>query len=297
MQPYIISFVLSIVFWIWVILKYDRFEREPLKLVILIFVIGGLLSCIPAGIFNHLFSVIIGYDFKAGGGYPSGISKSLLFFAFVGLNEEFWKAMVTIWLIRKMVNFNEPADALVYAMTVAFGFSVYENIEYTMNLGLGAFYFRQFTAVPLHVGLAAIWGIGIAKARYLHHNRYLPVIVPYILGAAFLHFVYNFSPQLFDNIAINLLIPCFIAFIVIRFAIKKMIQYAEDGPFSDRLYCRHCNTPNLLIARNCKNCGEKFHFEFYELCPDCNTKVDKECKFCPKCGTQLAGKEGPSENY
>jgi len=195
--------------------------------------------------------------------------------------------LVTLFLIRKMKDFDEPADALVYAMTVAFGFSVFENIDYTLRLGIASFYVRQFNAVPLHIGLAAIWGIGLAKAKFLHRGKYKLTMLPYILGAAFLHFVYNFAPNLIENAVLSILIPFAIALYLLKFALHKIKQYSEDGPYSNQLYCRHCNTPNLLIAKVCKNCGEKFHLEFYDLCENCNTKVDKEAKFCPNCGFRL----------
>lgn len=287
MQFYIISYLVSIVFWIWMIMKYDKFEREPLRQVLFMFVIGGLISSFPAGIFNQFFDYLIDYQFGSGHGLENGVGKSMVFYGFVGINEEFCKALATVWLIRKSRDFNEPVDALVYSMTVAFGFSLFENIDYTLRLGIASFFIRQLNAVPLHIGLAAIWGIGLAKAKFLHRGKYLVTMAPYILGAAFLHFVYNFAPDLIGNPILRFMVPFVIAFFLIKFALHKIRQYAEDGPFSNQLYCRHCDTPNLLIARVCKNCGEKFHLEFYDLCENCNTKVDKDAKFCPSCGFQL----------
>ncbi|MEI6138493.1 MAG: PrsW family glutamic-type intramembrane protease [Mariniphaga sp.] len=287
MEFYIISYLITIVFWIWMIRKYDKFEKEPLLSVLFVFAIGGLISSFPAGIFNSLFGYVINFDFGKHDAVEQGVAKSALFYGFVGINEEFCKALATVWLIRKSRDFNEPADALVYSMTLAFGFSLFENIDYTLRLGIASFFIRQFNAVPLHIGLAAIWGIGMAKAKFLHSGKYLVTMAPYILGASFLHFVYNFAPKLIESALLSLIVPISIAFFLIRFALMKIRQYAEDGPYSNQLYCRHCDTPNLLIARVCKTCGEKFHLEFYDLCQNCNTKVDKEAKFCPNCGFQL----------
>jgi len=86
----------------------------------------------------------------------------------VGLNEEFFKAFAAVILLRRLKDFNEPADALVYSMTVALGFAMLENIEYVPRYGFFSVYVRQFNAVPLHLGLAAIWGMGIAKAKFLN---------------------------------------------------------------------------------------------------------------------------------
>lgn len=287
MQLYLLSYLVSICFWLWIIMKYDKFEREPLKSVIYAFVIGGLISSLPAGLFNTLFSWLIDYQFAPGTFVDRSVEKSALFFAFVGFNEEFFKAAATVFLIRKMKDFNEPADALVYAMSVAFGFSVFENIEYTLNLGLTAFYIRQFNAVPLHIGLAAIWGTGIAKARFLQQGKYWITLLPYILIAAFLHFIYNFSPNLIPNPILGLLLSTLIAFLLIRLAIRKLKRYSEDGPFSNLLICRHCNSYNQVYARACQNCGEKFQFEFYRQCSNCGTKVYRQSTTCSNCGAEL----------
>jgi len=283
---YIISFLITILFWLWIILKYDRFEREPLKTVVFVFVIGGLISVIPAAILNYLVSQMIQYHLENGFIRTYDMEKVFVFFGFVGINEEFWKVAATVFLVRKMKAFNEPADALVYAMTVAFGFAVFENIEYSLKLGLGGFFIRQFNAVPLHIGLAAIWGMGIAKAKFLHQGKSLFTLLPYILLAAFLHFIYNMSAVLDINPALNLLIPTIIAFFLILFAIKKIRRYSEDGPFSNRLYCHHCNTVNFPYERLCKKCGQKFQLEFYVLCPDCNARMSKSAEVCPKCGAE-----------
>ena len=298
MQLQIISYLVSIFFWIWVIMKYDKFEREPIKTILFVFVIGGFFSSLAGGLFNSLFLFFMDSHASHDTYHELYIGKLMLFFGFVGINEEFFKAAATVLLIRKMKAFNEPADALVYAMTVAFGFSVFENIDYTARFGLGNFYFRQFNAVPLHIGLAAIWGIGIAKARFQHHGSYLKIMLPYILIAAFLHFIYNFAPQLIYNPVLSLLFTSLLALIIIGFAIRKIKRYSEDGPFSNKLYCHHCNTPNALTADVCKNCGEKFHLEFYKHCISCGAKVDLQSNTCLNCGAELPEEDtGEATNF
>lgn len=284
-----LSYLISIIFWLWMIMKFDKFDREPLKSVLLVLVVGGLISVLPAGLFNTMFSMLINYQLPGSGGDRS-IENSVLFFAFVGFNEEFFKAFATVFLIRRMKAFNEPADALVYAMTVAFGFSLFENVEYSLKYGFATFYIRQFNAVPLHVGLAAIWGIGIAKARFVHQGKYFQTIAAYVFIAAFIHAVYNISTTLPIEPIFSLIILSVLAYYLIRFAIKTIKRYAEDGPFSNRLYCHNCNTENSPNAKYCKKCLNEFDLEFYTLCPSCNAKVSVNSPNCPQCGTVLMQK-------
>ena len=271
-------------------MKYDKFECEPLKSILFVFVIGGLISSVPAGILNHVFLFIENHFFYSGLAEKVRIEKSPLFFCFVGINEEAMKAIATILLIRKMKDFNEPADALVYAMTVALGFAVFENMIYTMRFGYAAFIMRQFNAVPMHIGLAAIWGIGIAKARFLHDGKYQKVVAPYILVAASLHAIYNISTTLIPGSILTFIVLAVFAFFLIRYSARKIKRYAEDGPFSNRLFCHSCNTINFPFERCCKKCGQKFDLEFYVLCPGCNVKVINNAPTCPKCGAELGVK-------
>jgi protease PrsW len=286
MQLYIISFLVTIIFWLWIIMKYDKFEHEPLKVILFVFLIGGLISSIPAGILNSLFLYFTHYYDDEVSGYFVN-EKSNLFYGFAGINEEFFKAAAAIILVRKIKGFNEPADALVYAMTVAFGFAVMENIEYITRFGLTTFLLRQFNAVPLHIGLAAIWGIGMAKAKFLHQGKYLQTVTPYLLIAAFVHSVYNLTTTVIHGSVLIFLILTLFAMFLIIFAIRKVKRYSEDGPFSNRLFCHHCNTINFPWEKCCKKCGHKFDLEFYMLCPDCNMKVIQNASSCPNCGTKL----------
>jgi protease PrsW len=287
MGLYIFSFIISIAFWLWIIMKYDRFEREPLKTILFVFIVGGLISVIPAGSLNLLCAFFLNYHQETANTISSINEKLLLLMGFVGINEEFWKALVTVILVRKMKNFNEPADALVYSMTVAFGFSVFENIDYSLKLGLPGFILRQFNAVPLHIGLAAIWGTGIAKAKFINKGKYFTALLPYILVAALLHSAYNLAVILITSPILRITIPSVIAFFLIRHAIRKVGIYALEGPFSNALICHACKTSSPVDAKLCHNCGEEIKPEFYDLCGRCNAKVSRDAEFCPSCGTEL----------
>jgi protease PrsW len=292
MSFYIISFLISIIFWLWIIRKYDRFEREPLKTILLFLIIGGLISMIPAGFFNLLFGKMIHFDFDPEGFIDPGLEKLIWFYGFVGINEEFWKAAATVLLIRRLKNFNEPADALVYSMTVAFGFSVFENIDYTARLGFVTFFIRQFNAVPLHIGLAAIWGIGIARAKFIKKGNYMVSMAPYLLIAAFLHFIYNLSATQIISPAVSLILPSVMAIFLIAYAVRKIKRYSAEGPFSGMLICHHCQAMNTTDARICKQCGHELELEFYDLCGTCNARVSKNAEICPKCGAVMQETSG-----
>lgn len=283
----ILAFLISVIFWLWIIRKYDKFEKEPLLNVIYVFVAGGLLSVIPAGIFNVIFGKIIHFQMNSDLETGNTVSQTLMFYVFVGINEECWKAAATVLLIRKMKQFNEPADALVYSMSAAFGFAFFENIDYTNQYGLSIFFIRQANAVPLHVGLAAIWGIGIAKAKFIHRNKYKVILFQYVLMAAIIHAVYNLSIVYLSDSLLNLIIPTVIALFFIRLAIKRIKVYTEESPFSHRLICHNCHALNYPFSRKCIHCGHELKLEFYNICNVCNTPNPKNERHCMKCGAEV----------
>lgn len=286
----IISFIISIIIWLWVILKYDRYEREPLRVILYVFIVGGIISSFVAGIFNQGFAYLIGFDFRLDETGVQPVANTSLFYAFVGFNEEACKAMVTILLIRRSKRFNEPVDALIYSMTVALGFAVAENIDYTAQFGLNNFLFRQFTAVPLHVGLAAIWGMGLAKAKFLANGKYFWSIIPYLLAASLLHFIYNFGVSWIHNDLLGLILAISIALVVMIFALKRLRYYEEESPFSNKFICHNCNTSNNPGAKFCVQCGQRIRLRFYNICNACNARVGKSASFCPNCGNEIQNK-------
>ena len=231
MPLFAISLFINILFWIYIIRKYDRFEREPFMTVLGVMLAGGFMSSLPAGLLNHFVGSVLGYNHEHWMNDGLNLQKIMLFYGFVGLNEEFLKAAVTIILVRNLKQFNEPADALVYSMSVALGFSAFENVQYMLDYGYLTFVVRQFNAVPLHIGLAAIWGVGIAKAKYLYTGRYFSIVVFYVLFAAFIHGLYNVMASWAQFPFLGLLLNSGIGLAMIVLATRLVKKYAESGPF------------------------------------------------------------------
>ena len=150
----LLSVVVSGGIWLRFLYQYDRVEPEPILVLLRIVVIGGLVSTFIAGTINSLFSSLSGIPISS---ESLSFKKSLILSTFVGFNEEIVKAVVTVWLVKNLKDLDEPIDAVIYATAVGLGFSVFENFQYTTEHGLFNLVLRSFTAMPLHIGLAAIW--------------------------------------------------------------------------------------------------------------------------------------------
>lgn len=284
-----LSVSISAGIWLYFIYRYDRFEPEPIRCVLLIGVTGGLLSSIPAAVLNTTAASTLGIgDFitDASGNGSSGF-EILFFSLFVGLNEEFWKAFLAVILLKRFKQFNEPIDALIYSMSIALGFAAFENISYTVAGGLGSLFIRSFTAVPLHAGLASIWGSGIANAKYQHNSKYFKVMVPYVLAAAFIHALYNYIQFVSSDNPASLIIALIFAFFIISYAAAKLRYFQKESPFRRSGLCHQCGTLNNYFAKYCKNCGSYIVTDYYSLCKACGVRNRKGISSCRNCGESI----------
>lgn len=193
----IVILVLSVIFWLKFIRKYDRFEPESAKEMLKVFLVGGLLSVIVAGCYNSLLGIYVDggikemLKYRADSSSTIPLSNKVLIIYALAFIEEFFKSFFTYRLIRKNPHVNEAIDPLIYSVTVALGFSIFENINYFLDNGAVTLTIRTFTSVPLHMAVAIIWGWGFAKNRLNGGQITYLNVLPYVLVAAFIHATWN----------------------------------------------------------------------------------------------------------
>jgi protease PrsW len=204
----------------------DKYEREPIRLVMMSFFMGVLSTIITLLIswpINKLIPI-----------HEKSISEQAIHaFLLVAFIEEFSKFIFVRWVLYPNKNFNEPFDGIVYAVSVSLGFAGFENILYVMNSddGVVTGIMRMFTAVPAHAAFAVLMGyfIGIAKCE-VGKAHY----VWYGLGAATLfHGAYDYFwfisyiPGLWIGAVSSLIIGIFLS----RKAIR---MHQQASPFMIR---------------------------------------------------------------
>ncbi len=280
----ILSVLVSGGIWLRFLYQYDRVEPEPILVVLKVIFFGGLISTFFAGMVNSAFSSISGIPI---GAESLSFGKSFILSTFVGFNEEIIKAVVTILLVRNLKDLDEPIDAVIYATAVGLGFSVFENLQYTREHGLFNLVLRSLTAMPLHIGLAAIWGYKIAEVKFLNGRNYFDSMKPAVILAAGLHALYDFFQFYIANNVIPLLISVTFSYFMIGIIRKKLDYLATQSPFLKAGTCSHCGTINPLDAKKCKSCGMNLMQEFYKICKDCLTKVPLTEKRCPECNADM----------
>lgn len=190
------------------IIHKDRFEKEPLGLMVMAFLLG-VFSVFPAGISNEMGGQILEMD-------GSLINTALFAFLVVGLGEEFFKFFFLRYILYNRKAFNEPLDGIVYAVMIGMGFATFENILYVSEGGFGVAIARMLTAIPAHAIFAVVMGyyVGLSKFDLTHKDEFLRKGLVY---PVLLHGAYDFFLMQKSIPALSLL-----AFIGVAFAVRRI---------------------------------------------------------------------------
>ena len=150
------SLVLFYIVW-----KFDRYEKEPPKLLWALFGLGAA-TTVSAAIIELLFGDVILAGMDHQGMLYILIENSLI----VAVCEEAGKYIVLKKVTWKHPAFNYTFDAVVYAVTVSLGFATLENILYLVENGIGVALIRAVFSVPGHVIDAIFMGYYYGTAKY-----------------------------------------------------------------------------------------------------------------------------------
>jgi RsiW-degrading membrane proteinase PrsW (M82 family)/ribosomal protein L40E len=282
------GWLISTGLWVWVVRRYDRLQPEPIKVLLRVGLLGGLLSIVPAIICNTLVDHFLGLSgFIGDASRRITLPLALASAVFIGINEETWKFLATLRLVRRLPEFDEPIDGMIYAMTVALGFAAVENIEYMVRYGAGVLVTRSLLSVPIHLACAAIWGYGLARARFISkHKRYFTTALPYLLAAAGVHAAFDFFVFL-RTWTILLVFPLLI--FIVWYSNRKLHYLRDQALCLTGNICQHCEKCNAVQAKFCTQCGLPLDGggEFFQICGNCQVRVPRNASYCFKCGNKL----------
>ena len=147
---------------------FDRYEKEPLGLLITAFLWGA----IPAIIFSLIAELILDIPISY---FVEPVTANLVGVAVVApIAEEIFKGVALLLLLlffRKEID--SPLDGIIYGGLVGFGFAAVENVLYFASIflesGLGGLallmVFRTFLFGLNHAMFTGLTGLGLALAR------------------------------------------------------------------------------------------------------------------------------------
>ena len=184
---YIAVAVGAAVAWWAMFARRDRFEPEPRKLIIAMF-LGGAFLAVPVSA-----AAEIALDELM----PSGV----LVIAIAPPIEELAKiAVVLLVLSFQWRQLSQVVDGAIYGVSVGLGFAIVENLGYAAGLGVSVLIVRSLAAPITHALFTGFAGYYLAKAHFSHRgapSKWMTAGLA-LLAAIGLHAVWNAPTGLAD---------------------------------------------------------------------------------------------------
>jgi len=148
----------------------DKYDREPLKPLLISFLLG-MSATLPAIFIQGALQPVL---YKWFPGFTFSYF-ALLAFIVVACSEECSKFLVLRVFAWPHKAFNEPFDGIIYSVMISMGFATLENLEYVLQYGFKTGIVRMFMSVPSHAAFAVLMGyhMGLAKFNTTHTVRHM----------------------------------------------------------------------------------------------------------------------------
>lgn len=196
---FLLAAVIPVVVWGIYIYRKDRIEKEPLRMLLLSIILGGIII-IPVAFMESIIREEIYRFFKECTLFEDiqVISSSKYYWLYkltdnmigIALIEEGWK-WAAMWVVtHKNHNFNSSFDGIIYAVYVSIGFAATENIQYVFAYGLPTALARMGTAIPAHMFFAILMGSYYSK--WFAEKRMIKNLVLGILFPVLTHGLYDY---------------------------------------------------------------------------------------------------------
>ncbi|GFN30616.1 glutamic-type intramembrane protease PrsW [Paenibacillus xylaniclasticus] len=196
----------------------DKYEAEPIHMVVRMFLIGVLI----------LFPIMI---IQRGLELWLGTHPLLDAFGLSGAVEECVKWFVLYHIIYNHTEFDEPYDGIVYAASISLGFATLENVLYAISQpsDFGSLLFRALLPVSGHALFGITMGYYMGKAKFAspvrsRHFLFISIIVPLLM-----HGLYDWILITFVRGWIWI-IPPFMAVLWV-WALRNMQRASSRSPF------------------------------------------------------------------
>jgi RsiW-degrading membrane proteinase PrsW (M82 family) len=287
----IVLVVAPILFYLWYFHMRDKWDREPLRLVLTLFLIGMIPVIILAIILED-----------AVGNFISAAAVTVIAAPIIEETLK-WSGVRLFAYNRK--EFNEPLDGLVYGVAVALGFAVFETTGYVTapllagNVAAATYQAVIRSAIPGHVfytGTSCFF-LGMAKFIPKGARRYGVMLAGLVL-AIVLHMTWN--GVIGGILSVNAVAGLFTAIV---FGVVCWVMFGNwvnvglnRSPFNPT---RRTPLRSAVVGARVSTVIPPADFTVLprtqgaarsgeaRFCPRCGTPIAGTTRFCPTCGTQI----------
>lgn len=172
---------IALLAYIWYL---DRNEREPVRLVVIIFLLSALFGTMVAA---YIEDFAMGFlEFTHISDIPI-LGNLIFYFCVVALAEEFCKRLPVMLVAWENPAFDYRFDVIVYCVASALGFAVAENLSYVYVFGEEVALGRL---IPVHAICGVFMGYYLAcaklcevQANWVGRKRYmrLSLLIPILI--------------------------------------------------------------------------------------------------------------------
>jgi len=228
----ILAAILPITFYLFLIWKFDKYDREPVNLVLQNFLWGAVGAVIFGYLGNSLFSF-----------FASFVTKDEKLLDIMGtilgapIIEEITKgAFFLITFSNK--KFDNLTDGIVYGGAIGLGFGMTENFLYFWSFGkdietwLGLVIIRTLFSAVMHCISTASLGAFLGYSKY--NSFFVKLLLP-PLGfalAVIIHFTWNLTVTFQNTMVIGMLFMVIIILLLISayvFSLKNEWSIIKQG--------------------------------------------------------------------
>lgn len=159
----------------------DRYDAEPLHMVIKVFLLGFLIV-LPVMIIQRGIMLWLGDNpFVDAFIISSGVEEALKWF-------------VLYHMIYNHLEFDEPYDGILYATAISLGFATVENVifAFASQASIGALMLRALLPVSGHALFGVIMGYYLGMAKFKPGVRKKGLLLMSLLLPLFWHGLYDF---------------------------------------------------------------------------------------------------------
>lgn len=271
----LIAAVAPVAFMLHFVYVRDKYEREPLGRVLLVFFVS-FLTVIPAVIVEGILLA---------GQLPGLLGIAIASWGVIALSEEFFKYVAVRWLAVRHSSFNEVYDGILYAVAASLGFATIENLLYVFMAaaegggeGIWVAVLRALLSVPAHALWGVMMGYYIGLARFADDPaQKRPLVIKGVAIAVFWHGLYDFFAFGAESVGggtavvfaaavvVVVIINWIIGIRLIRRA-QALSVFKRPSPLSNPIaavhqrvkYCHRCGAAQPRGNERCAQCGYEF---------------------------------------
>ncbi len=222
---------LPCLYFMYYMYKYDRLEKEPIRILLLCLLGGFLAVAVTLLVSNVVTDIEYSLFTEATIGY-------YLFDNFLGvaLIEEGCKFLFLLLFTWRSKHYNCTYDGLIYAVFVSLGFALVENILYVISYGLETALIRALTAIPGHVADGVILGVHYGDAKWWqcsgNSDKAFSINLKGFILAVLAHGFYDFTLSI-DSFVSVIVFLAFLFFLYIYIYRMVKISSQEDSEIVD----------------------------------------------------------------